>query len=146
MIDVTFKLPEAGAMMKKLGLDQRGEVQKAIAKEALIQCEPLVPIDTGILKQSGHIENDGELIVWNQPYAKFQYYGMLMVDEVTESPWSKKDGKKKLTDTPLKYHGQGESHWFDKAMQNGGPARRCESAVHDSSRSDCEMAQGSQDK
>jgi len=33
MIDVTFKLPEAGAMMKKLGLDQRGEVQKAIAKE-----------------------------------------------------------------------------------------------------------------
>lgn len=128
MIDVTVKLPEAGAMIKKLGLNQRGEVQKAIAQEALDQCNPLVPIDTGILKQSGHIENDGELIVWNQPYAKFQYYGMLMVDEVTGSPWSKKDGKKKLTDIPLKYQSQGESHWFDKAMQNGGREKLIEVA------------------
>ena len=120
MIDVTYKLPEVGMMIKKLGLDQKGEVQQALAKEALGYCDGLVPEDTGMLKQSGHIEDGGELIVWSQPYAKYQYYGMLMVDKITGSPWSKKYGTKKLTDKPLEYHGEGESHWFDKAMQNGG--------------------------
>lgn len=43
MIDVTVKLPEAGAMMKKLGLDQRGEVQRVIAEEALGLCDSIVP-------------------------------------------------------------------------------------------------------
>lgn len=119
-IDVTLKLPEAGQMLKKLGLEERGEVLQAMAEEALACCEEGVPFNTGMLKQSGHIENDGELIVWSQPYAKFQYYGMLMVDKITGSPWSKKDGTKKLTDIPLKYHTQGGSHWFEKAMQNGG--------------------------
>ena len=80
MIDVTFKLPEAGAMMKKLGLDQRGEVQRVIAEEALGLCDSIVPFRSGMLKQSGHVENNGECIVWNQPYARYQYYGMLMVD------------------------------------------------------------------
>lgn len=68
MIDVTFKLPEAGAMMKKLGLDQRGEVQRVIAEEALGLCDSIVPFRSGMLKQSGHVENNGECIVWNQPY------------------------------------------------------------------------------
>ena len=80
MIDVTVKLPEAGAMMKKLGLDQRGEVQRVIAEEALGLCDSIVPFRSGMLKQSGHVENNGECIVWNQPYARYQYYGMLMVD------------------------------------------------------------------
>lgn len=83
MIDVTVKLPEAGAMMKKLGLDQRGEVQRVIAEEALGLCDSIVPFRSGMLKQSGHVENNGECIVWNQPYARYQYYGMLMVDKTT---------------------------------------------------------------
>lgn len=62
MIDVTFKLPEAGAMMKKLGLDQRGEVQRVIAEEALGLCDSIVPFRSGMLKQSGHVENNGECI------------------------------------------------------------------------------------
>lgn len=76
MIDVTVKLPEAGAMMKKLGLDQRGEVQRVIAEEALGLCDSIVPFRSGMLKQSGHVENNGECIVWNQPYARYQYYGI----------------------------------------------------------------------
>lgn len=50
MIDVTVKLPEAGAMMKKLGLDQRGEVQRVIAEEALGLCDSIVPFRSGMLK------------------------------------------------------------------------------------------------
>ncbi len=120
MIDVTVKLPEVEKPLRKLGLDERGEVRLAMAQEALERCGSLVPFDTGILKQSGHIENNGELIVWSTPYAKYQYYGMLMVDPETKKSWSRPDVTKELTDKPLTYHGQGESHWFDKAMQNGG--------------------------
>lgn len=128
-IDVTLKLPEAGQMLKKLGLEERGEVLQAMAEEALACCEEGVPFNTGMLKQSGHIENDGELIVWSQPYARYQYYGMLMVDPKTKKAamfsedygfWSRPGVTKELTNTPLKYHGQGGSHWFEKAMQNGG--------------------------
>ena len=137
MIDVTVKLPEAGAMMKKLGLDQRGEVQRVIAEEALGLCDSIVPFRSGMLKQSGHVENNGECIVWNQPYARYQYYGMLMVDPQYKKGamfnpdygfWSRPGVQKELTDKPLEYNGQGESHWFDKAMQNGGREKLIEVA------------------
>lgn len=137
MIDVTFKLPEAGAMIKKLGLNQRGAAQVSIALEALRLCDPLVPFNSGVLKQSAWITDGGGTIVWEQPYAKYQYYGMLMVDPKYKkgalfSPdygfWSRPGVTKELTDTPLEYHGQGESHWFDKAMQNGGREKLIEVA------------------
>lgn len=129
MIDVKVKLPEAGRMLKKLGVNKHGAVQVTMAQEALRLCDPLVPFDSGMLRQSAHIEDGGETIVWEQPYARYQYYGMLMVDPKSKkgamfSPdygfWSRPGVTKELTDKPLEYHGQGESHWFDKAMQNGG--------------------------
>lgn len=129
MIDVAVKLPEAGQMIKKLGLNQRGAVQVKMAVEAIRLCDPLVPFRDGVLRQSAHIADGGETIVWEQPYAKYQYYGMLMVDPKYKkgamfSPdygfWSRPGVTKELTDKPLEYHGQGQSHWFEKAMQNGG--------------------------
>ena len=57
MIDVTFKLPEAGQMIKKLGLNKHGAVQVMMAVEAIRLCEPLVPFNSGMLKQSAHIED-----------------------------------------------------------------------------------------
>lgn len=129
MIDVMVKLPEAGQMIKKLGLNQRGAVQVKMAVEAIRLCDSLVPFRDGVLRQSAHIADGGETIVWEQPYAKYQYYGMLMVDPKYKkgamfSPdygfWSRPGVTKELTDKPLEYHGQGQSHWFEKAMQNGG--------------------------
>ena len=129
MIDVTVKLPEAGQMIKKLGLNQRGAVQVKMAVEAIRLCDPLVPFRDGVLRQSAYIADGGETIVWEQPYARYQYYGMLMVDPKYKkgamfSPdygfWSRPGVTKELTDKPLEYHGQGQSHWFEKAMQNGG--------------------------
>lgn len=128
-IDVTLKLPEAGQMIRTLGLEKHGAVQVNMAKEVLTQCDPLIPFNTGMLKQSAWITNGGEEIVWEQPYARYQYYGMLMVDPKTKKAamfsedygfWSRPGVTKELTNTPLKYHGQGGSHWFEKAMQNGG--------------------------
>ena len=53
------------------------------------------------------------------PYAKYQYYGKLMVSSTTGSAWSK--GKKKvLTDVDLKYseskHPLAGAFWFKRMV------------------------------
>lgn len=42
-------------------------------------------------------------IQYLSPYARYQYYGKLMVSSITGSAWASKGEKKVLTDTDLKY-------------------------------------------
>lgn len=63
---------------------------------------------TGALEKSGPLSTDigsGE-VIWNTPYARYQYYGKVMVG----SP------PKTVTDTDLKYHGGGMrgKMWFER--------------------------------
>ena len=81
---------------------------------------PYVPFETGTLRTSVHIkgrELQGE-IEYYQPYAHYMYEGRLMVDSVTGSSWSPKDGKKVYTNRNLTYHGGSlaSAHW-DKAAE-----------------------------
>lgn len=137
MIDVEISLPEVGKLVRKLGINRRGSVQMAVAEEVLRLSKNLVPKASGILQQSAMIEDGGEIVSWNQRYAKYQYYGMLMVDPKYKKGalfsknygfWSRKDVTKDLTDTPLNYQGQGTSHWVEVAMQNGGMEQVLEAA------------------
>lgn len=81
---------------------------------------PYTPMRNGILYKSailGTTIGSGE-IIQVAPYARYQYYGKLMVSRITGSPWAKQGESKVLTETPLKYstfrHPLAGSHWFER--------------------------------
>ena len=59
----------------------------------------------------------GNMIVYPGPYARFLYYGKVMVDPVTGSTNAPKGGTKVVTDRNLVFnttvHSQAQSHWFE---------------------------------
>lgn len=92
------------------GIEAHGRAQKFLDEEVLKTSEPYVPMDTGALKKSGingTVIGSGKL-VYNSPYARYQYYGKLMVGKAPKT----------LTNIPLQYH-SGDSRrgafWFERA-------------------------------
>lgn len=60
---------------------------------------------------------DGAEVIYPGPYARYLYYGKLMVDPATGSSYAKKGTIKVLTDKNLVFnkamHAQAQSHWFE---------------------------------
>lgn len=115
--------------IKTLGLDERGRVQQVVTNAILELSEPYIPFSEGALMASGHIEN-GTDIVWNTPYARYMWNGIVYEDPVlhcagfqTENGWrSRKDVQKVPTDRELQYHNGSlrGKRWVDRMLQNGG--------------------------
>lgn len=82
--------------------------------------DPYVPFRTGFLKGSATrhtVIGSGE-IHYVAPYAKYMYYGKLMVDKITKSAYSPKYGSKELTDVDMKYNGAPtRGAFWDKRMK-----------------------------
>lgn len=64
----------------------------------------------------------GNTIIYPGPYARYLYYGKLMVDPATGSPWASKGVTKVLTDRNLVFnksvHGKAQAHWFEAAKSH----------------------------
>jgi len=69
-----------------------------------------------MLKSSGQIGTvvGSGLVVYNAPYARYQYYGYVMVGKAP----------KQLTDRRIAYHGAPKrgAYWFERMKQNHGIA------------------------
>lgn len=117
-IDSKFFTEPVDAILQKRGLEKGGEVQKYIDNEVLRLSTPYVPFQTGNLANSGiRGTNIGSgLVVYDAPYARFQYYGVVMVGETSGSAWANKNERKVTTDKPLTYHGGGKrgKMWFER--------------------------------
>lgn len=127
--ECTFNL---GDCINTLGLEERGRVQQFIANEVLRLSDPYVPLDEGVLKTSGHVE-DGTDVVWGgeaEPYAHYVWEGIVYEDPLlhcadfkTENGWySRKEVQKLPTDRRLNY-GNGNlrgDHWVERMLQDGG--------------------------
>ena len=92
--------------------------QKFVDSEVIRLCDPYTPFESGMLKLSatlGTVVGRGE-VIWNSPYARYLYYGMLMVSPTTGSPWAKRGERKKLTDKQLNYNGAPKRGklWFER--------------------------------
>nr|DAZ83031.1 MAG TPA: Minor capsid protein [Caudoviricetes sp.] len=97
-------------------LDKR--VEKAntwLVEEIIKDTDPFVPARTGVLAMN--VQRHGHTIVYASPYARFQYYGKVMIDPATGSTFAPKGTRKALTDRNLKYskgmHKNARSHWFE---------------------------------
>ena len=91
------------------------KAQTAVAIQAQKDTSPYVPALTGSLDQRTRV--DENQIIYPGPYARYLYYGKLMVDPATGSSYAPKGATKVLTDKNLVFnkamHSQAQDHWFE---------------------------------
>lgn len=97
-------------------LSKRVEKANAwLAEEIIKDTDQFVPARTGVLAMN--VQRHGHTIVYASPYARFQYYGKVMIDPATGSTFAPKGVRKVLTERDLKYskamHKHAQSHWFE---------------------------------
>lgn len=100
---VVTNLDDVSTMLKKRGLEPNGRVQKLFTATCAKEMDPYVPMQQGILKNTRIIGTDS--VTYNSPYAKFQYYGKVMVGVKSRSAYAKKGERKVVTDKELQYNG-----------------------------------------
>lgn len=91
------------------------KAEHAVAVQVEKDAEPFVPALTGSLTQRTRVV--GSEVIYPGPYARFLYYGKVMVDPNTGSTYAPKGGTKVVTDRNLVFnkamHPQAQAHWFE---------------------------------
>lgn len=100
-------------------IDRFTTVQKFIDSECIRLMVPYTPMRNGILMKNavmGTTIGSGK-VVYNSPYARYQYYGKLMVSSVNGSAYARRGESKVLTNIDLKYdtsrHPKAQKMWFE---------------------------------
>lgn len=113
---VTFSMHFGGmeAIKDKLA-ESCTRAESIVGQQVIKDTAPFVPALTGSLTIRTRL--DGNKIIYPGPYARFLYYGKVMVDPQTGSTFAPKGGTKVLTDRDLVFskamHPQAQSHWFE---------------------------------
>lgn len=116
------KLNPTSVIKARLGIEPNGRVQKYFQNQCYRYMDKYVPSDEGNLRKNVDL-SDPTKIVYNSPYAHYQYEGKLYVMDngkgayysPTYGFWSDKGKKKHATERPLNHTGGRGSHW-DKKM------------------------------
>lgn len=135
MLKFSVKAEGFDALQEKIA-QACSKAENALAVQVQKDTSPFVPFLTGSLDQRTQVVGDS--IIYPGPYARFLYYGKVMIDPETGSTYAPKGGTKVLTDKNLVFntsgHSQAQSHWFeaskaenldkwirvaDKAVKNG---------------------------
>lgn len=91
------------------------KAEHLLAQQVAKDTSPFVPALTGSLDQRTQV--DGAQVIYPGPYARFLYYGKVMVDPNTGSTYAPKGGTKVVTDRNLVFnksmHAQAQDHWFE---------------------------------
>lgn len=89
--------------------------EHAVAVQMEKDTRPFVPALTGSLMNRTRV--DGNVVIYPGPYARFLYYGKVMIDPDTGSPFAQKGAVKVLTDKDLVFNKtvnpQAQAHWFE---------------------------------
>ena len=86
-------------ILDKRGMGKDKRLRKYLAARVRLRCMPYTPRAQGTLSNTSQVTKDGDAIVWNQPYAHYQYYGEVMA-------------------------GRAPKHYTGKALQNHGAPMR----------------------
>lgn len=96
------------------------KAQQFVDSECIELMIPYTPMLSGQMMQSatrGTVIGSGE-IKYNSPYARYQYYGKLMISSVTGSSYARKGESKVLTGKDLRYnkskHPRAGKLWFER--------------------------------
>ena len=115
-VETKLLLKSTQVLLAARNLEVGGAVQRYIDSEVLRLSDPYLPLRDGDLKRAGldgTTVGSGE-VEWNGPYARYLYYGKLMLSP-SGSCWAKHGEQKHLTDKDLNFHGapQRRSFWFE---------------------------------
>lgn len=101
------------------------KVQRAFTSECARRMDKYIPFSQGTLRGSVDVQKD--YVEYRVPYARYQYYGKLMVDPITHKGaffnpefgfWSRPKTPKLLTDISL--HQNGFPYWDKEMWQHEG--------------------------
>lgn len=91
------------------------KAEHTVAIQMAKDTEKYVPARTKSLSVRTRVS--GDTIIYPGPYARFLYYGKLMIDPNTGSPFATKGATKVVTGKDLNIsqavHGNAQSHWFE---------------------------------
>lgn len=102
--------------------------QAYVDQACIRHMDKYTPMLSGALKRSPTIGTKigSGRIEYASPYARYQYYGKLMVSSVTGSPYARQGEKKVLTSTDLTYntasHPLAGPAWFERMKADKGNA------------------------
>lgn len=113
-LDVKVKMNSVNKILKDHGLNKDGRVTRYLRDDADSLMNSFVPMDNGMLRRNKTYPKNNE-IKYTSPYAKYQYYGKLMLAK-NGSAWAKLGEKKVKTSKNLKYHTSGTGAKWDKLM------------------------------
>lgn len=103
--------------------DASDRASHAVAVQVEKDTAPFVPMRTGSLNQRTEVKEN--TVVYPGPYARFLYYGKVMVDPETGSPWARKGKTKVVTDRDLvfttDFHPQAGPFWFERSKAQNLP-------------------------
>lgn len=112
---VKVKINKTSQILKDHGLDESGRVIRYATTRADALMMPFIPGGSGGQLAKLKAYPKANEIKYISPYAKYQYYGKLMLAK-NGSSWAKKGEKKVLTSRNLKYHTSGTGPKWDKMM------------------------------
>lgn len=113
-LTVVSNLDDALTMMRKRGLEPEGRVQRMFTVRCAAEMDRYIPFQEGALKNTRIIETDS--VTYNTPYARYHYFGKLMLAK-SGSSFAKKGERKYLTKTDMEYHGAPKrGPFWDKRM------------------------------
>lgn len=105
----------------KARFKEDAKLAKRLLKNEIVKdTEKFVPMQGGYLKNSitTSLQSDDDYIIYNTPYARFLYYGFVMIGRITHRPWAKRGETKVKTNRKLQYgkiHPVACSHWFERS-------------------------------
>lgn len=114
-----LEMKSIAELCRDRGIAVNGRTQKFIDQEVIRLMDPYTPHLNGVLIKSATLGTkigSGE-IHQNAPYARYQYYGKLMVSPITGSAWSHGESKV-LTDKDLVHNKSKNAlagpFWFER--------------------------------
>lgn len=126
----TVKTPQAGVSLvwaqdfSKRSTAQFDLAQKFVDSECIRRMVRYTPARNNIMTKSATLGTKigSGHIYYASPYARYQYYGYLMVSSITGSPWARNGEKKVTTDRMLNYstarHPEAQRLWFETMKSN----------------------------
>lgn len=120
MSEPTYKFDFDYSKCKKKYDSYNKQAKKILKNEVVKDTDKFVPMRVGTLKNSAiqSVGNNSDSIVYKGPYARFLYYGHVMVGIRSNSPWAKKGETKKVTGRALTFGGAHPlacARWFEKS-------------------------------